>query len=105
MIYRYGGSLASVCLLIAVMVFVRLVAIGIRTVRPLCLTSKLMLWICVVLSLILFGICFLQGRRIAKQNEEEHNTYPQHLAGGQTQQSNGSNANGYKANSYHNGNQ
>lgn len=41
----------------------------------------------------------------AKQNEGEHNTYPQHLAGGQTQQSNGSNANGYKANSYHNGNQ
>lgn len=39
----------------------------------------------------------------AKQNE--HNTYPQHLAGGQTRQSNGSNANGYKANSYHNGNQ
>ena len=67
MIYRYGGSLASVCLLIAVMVFVRLVAIGIRTVRPLCLTSKLMLWICVVLSLILFGICFLLGRRIANR--------------------------------------
>ena len=41
----------------------------------------------------------------AKQNEGEHNTYPQHLAGGQTQQSNGSNANGYKANSYNNGNQ
>ena len=41
----------------------------------------------------------------AKQNEGEHNTYPQHLAGGQTQQSNGSNDNGYKANSYHNGNQ
>ena len=41
----------------------------------------------------------------AKQNEGEHNTYPQHLAEGQTQQSNGSNANGYKANSYHNGNQ
>ena len=41
----------------------------------------------------------------AKQSEGEHNTYPQHLAGGQTQQSNGSNANGYKANSYHNGNQ
>jgi len=41
----------------------------------------------------------------AKQNEGEHNTYPQHLAGGQTQQSNGSNANAYKANSYHNGNQ
>lgn len=41
----------------------------------------------------------------AKQNEGERNTYPQHLAGGQTQQSNGSNANGYKANSYHNGNQ
>ena len=40
-----------------------------------------------------------------KQNEGEHNTYPQHLAKGQTQQSNGSNANGYKANSYHNGNQ
>ena len=61
----YSGLLASVCLLIAVMVFVRLVAIGIRTVRLLCLTSKLMLWICVVLSLILFGICFLLGRRIA----------------------------------------
>lgn len=61
----YGGLLASVCLLIAVMVFVRFVAIGIRTVRLLCLTSKLMLWICVVLSLILFGICFLLGRRIA----------------------------------------
>ena len=41
----------------------------------------------------------------AKQNEGEHNTYPQHLEGGQTQQSNGSNANGYKPNSYHNGNQ
>ena len=41
----------------------------------------------------------------AKQNEGEHNTYPQHLAGGQTQQSNGSNANGYKPNEYHNGNQ
>lgn len=41
----------------------------------------------------------------AKQNEGKHNTYPQHLAGEQTQQSNGSNANGYKANSYHNGNQ
>lgn len=41
----------------------------------------------------------------AKQNEGEHNTYPQHLAGERTQQSNGSNANGYKANSYHNGNQ
>lgn len=41
----------------------------------------------------------------ANQNEGEHNTYPQHLAGGQTQLSNGSNANGYKANSYHNGNQ
>lgn len=41
----------------------------------------------------------------AKQNEGEHNTYPQHLAEGQTQQSNGSNANAYKANSYHNGNQ
>ena len=63
----YSGLLASVCLLIAVMVFVRLVAIGIRTVRLLCLTSKLMLWICIVLSLILFGICFLQGRRIANR--------------------------------------
>ena len=41
----------------------------------------------------------------AKQNEGEHNTYPQHQFGGQTQQSNGSNANGYKVNSYHNGNQ
>ena len=65
MIYRYGGSLASVCLLIAVMVFVRLVAIGIRTVRLLCLTSCQTLWICVVF--ILFGICFLQGRRIANR--------------------------------------
>lgn len=63
----YGGLLASVGLLIAVMVFVRLAAIGIRTVRLLCLTSKLMLWICVVLSLILFGICFLYGRRIANR--------------------------------------
>jgi len=67
MISLYGGSLASVCLLIAVMVFVRLVAIGIRTVRLLFLTSKLMRWICVVLSLILFGICFLLGRRIANR--------------------------------------
>lgn len=67
MIFMYGGLLASVCLLIAVMVFVRLVAIDIRTVRLLCLTSKLMLWICVVLSLILFGICFLHGRRIANR--------------------------------------
>ena len=33
----------------------------------------------------------------AKQNEGEHNTYPQHLAGGQTQQSNGSNNNGLQA--------
>ena len=41
----------------------------------------------------------------AKQNDGEHNTYPQHLAGGQTQQSNGSNANGYKPNDSHNGNQ
>ena len=41
----------------------------------------------------------------AKQNEGEHNTYPQHQFGGQTQQSNGSNANGYKPNEYHNGNQ
>ena len=41
----------------------------------------------------------------AKQNEGEHNTYPQHLAGGQTQQSNGSNDNGYKPNDSHNGNQ
>ena len=63
----YGGLLAFVSLLIAVMVFVRLVAVGIRTVRLLCLTSKLMLWICVVLSLILFGICFLLGRRIANR--------------------------------------
>ena len=39
----------------------------------------------------------------AKQNE--HNTYPQHLAGGQTQQSNGSNDNGYKPNDSNNGNQ
>ena len=41
----------------------------------------------------------------AKQNEGEHNTYPQHQFGGQAQQSNGSNANGYKPNEYHNGNQ
>ena len=41
----------------------------------------------------------------AKQNKGEHNTYTQHLAEGQTKQSNGSNDNGYKANSYHNGNQ
>ena len=41
----------------------------------------------------------------AKQNEGEHNTYPQHQFGGQTQRSNGSNANGYKPNEYHNGNQ
>ena len=58
----YSGLFASVCLLIAVMVFVRFVAIGIKTIRLLCLTSKLMLWICIVLSIILFGICFLQGR-------------------------------------------
>ena len=67
MISLYGGSLASVCLLIAVMVAVSLVTIGIRTVRLLCLTSKLMLWICIVLSIILVGICFLQGRRIANR--------------------------------------
>ena len=41
----------------------------------------------------------------AKQNDGEHNTYPQHQFGGQTQQSNGFNANGYKPNEYHNGNQ
>ena len=41
----------------------------------------------------------------AKQNEGEHNTYPQHLAGGQIQQSNGSNDNGYKPNDSNNGNQ
>ena len=41
----------------------------------------------------------------AKQNEGEHNTYPQHQFGGQAQQSNGSNANGCKPNEYHNGNQ
>lgn len=41
----------------------------------------------------------------AKENEGEHNTYPQHQFGGQTQRSNGSNANGYKPNEYHNGNQ
>ena len=41
----------------------------------------------------------------AIQKEGARHTYPQHLAGGQTQQSNGSNDNGYKANSYHNGNQ
>lgn len=67
MISLYGGSLASVCLLIAVMVAVSLVTIGIRTVRLLCLTSCQMLWICVVFSLILFGICFLHGRRIANR--------------------------------------
>ena len=67
MIFMYSGLFASVCLLIAVMVFVRFVAIGIKTIRLLCLTSKLMLWICIVLSLILFGICFLQGRRIANR--------------------------------------
>lgn len=63
----YGGLLAFVSLLIAVMVFVRLVAVGIRTVRLLCLSSCQMLWICVVFSLILFGICFLHGRRIANR--------------------------------------
>ena len=67
MIYRYGGSLASVCLLIAVIGVVRLVTIVIRTVRQLCLSSCQMLWICVVFSLIQFGICFLQGRRIANR--------------------------------------
>ena len=67
MIYRYSGSLASECLLIAVMGVVRLVTIGIRTVRLLCLSSCQMLWICVVFSLILFGICFLHGRRIANR--------------------------------------
>lgn len=41
----------------------------------------------------------------AKQNKGEHNTYPPHLAGGQTQQSNGSNDNGYKPNDSNNGNQ
>ena len=65
MIYRYGGSLASLCLLIAVIGVVRLVTIVIRTVRLLCLSSCQMLWICVVF--ILFGICFLQGRRIANR--------------------------------------
>lgn len=40
-----------------------------------------------------------------KQNKGEHNTYPQHLAKGQTQQSNGSNDNGYKPNDSNNGNQ
>lgn len=67
MIYRYSGSLASECLLIAVMGVVRLVTIGIRTVRLLCLSSCQMLWICVVFSLILIGICFLHGRRIANR--------------------------------------
>ena len=67
MIFMYSGLSASVCLLIAVMVFVRFVAIGIKTIRLLCLTSKLMLWIWIVLSIILFGICFLQGRRIANR--------------------------------------
>lgn len=67
MIYLYGGSLASLCLLIAVIGVVRLVTIGIRTVRLLCSFSCQMLWICVVFSLILFGICFLQGRRIANR--------------------------------------
>ena len=46
---------------------VRLVTIGIRTVRLLCLSSCQILWICVVFSLILFGICFLHGRRIANR--------------------------------------
>ena len=41
----------------------------------------------------------------AKQNEGEHNTYPQHQSEGQSRQSNGSNTNGYKPNGYHNGNQ
>ena len=67
MIYRYGGSLASVCLLIAVIGVVRLVTIGIRTVRLLCLSFCQMLWIYVVFSLILFGFCFLHGRRIANR--------------------------------------
>lgn len=67
MISLYGGSLAPVCLLIAVMVTVRLVTIGIRTVRLLCLASCQMLWICVAFSLTLFGICFLHGRRIANR--------------------------------------
>ena len=49
------------------MVAVSLVTIGIRTVRLLCLSFCQMLWICVVFSLILFGICFLQGRRIANR--------------------------------------
>lgn len=65
MISLYGGPLVSVCLLIAVMVTVSLVSIGIRTVRLLCLTSCQVLWICVVF--ILFGICFLHGRRIANR--------------------------------------
>ena len=63
----YGSLLASVCLLIAVIGVVRLVTIGIRTVRLLFLSFCQMLWICVVFSLILFGICFLQGRRIANR--------------------------------------
>lgn len=67
MISLYGGSLASVCLLIAVMVTVSLITIGIRTVRLLCLSSCQMLWICVVFYLILLGICFLHGRRIANR--------------------------------------
>ena len=67
MISLYGGSLVSVCLLIAVMVTVSLVTIGIRAVRLLCLSSCQMLLICVVFSLILFGFCFLQGRRIANR--------------------------------------
>ena len=65
MICRYGGSLASVCLLIAVIGVVRFVTIVIRTVRLLCLTSCQVLWICVVF--ILFGICLLHGRRIANR--------------------------------------
>ena len=67
MISLYGGSLVSVCLLIAVIGVVRLVTIGIRTVRLLFLSFCQMLWICVVFSLILFGICFLHGRRIANR--------------------------------------
>lgn len=41
----------------------------------------------------------------AKQKEGEYNTYPQQQFGGQTQQPNDYNANGYKPNEYHNGNQ
>ena len=46
-----------------------------------------------------------QQRADAKQYEVEHSTYSQHQSEGQSQQSNGSNINGYKPNGYHTGNQ